>query len=175
MKSNLTLDYGLRLVHQQPQYDQLGQASNFFLDKWSIEQAPLLYIAGCANGATTCSGTNRQAKHPVTGAFLGPNSTAAIGTLIANTGNRTNGLMLRGKGIAETTYTWPAIALAPRFGAAYDVQGKQTMVIRGGVGMYYDRPDGNSIFGQVTNPPSVAQHHGTKRPAAVAERGAVQR
>jgi hypothetical protein len=155
VKSNLTLDYGLRLVHQQPQYDELGQASNFFQDQWSLAQAPLLYVAGCANGATTCSGANRQAKNPVTGQFLGPNSTAAIGTLIANTGNRTNGLILSGQGIAKTTYTWPAIAFAPRFGAAYDVQGKQTMVIRGGVGLYYDRPDGNSIFGQVTNPPSV--------------------
>ena len=63
--------------------------------------------------------------------------------------------MQSGQGIAKTTYTWPMLALAPRFGAAYDVTGKQAIVIRGGVGLFYDRPDGNSIFGQVTNPPSV--------------------
>ena len=36
VNSKLTLDYGLRLVHQQPQYDSLGQASNFFADKWTL-------------------------------------------------------------------------------------------------------------------------------------------
>ena len=44
----LTLDYGVRLVHQQPQYDVLGQASNFLPEKWNASQAPVLYVAGCA-------------------------------------------------------------------------------------------------------------------------------
>ena len=87
--------------------------------------------------------------------FLGPNSTTAIGTLVGGTGDRTNGLVQSGQGIAKTTYTWPMLALAPRFGLAYDVTGSQKVVIRGGAGLFYDRPDGNSIFPQVTNPPSV--------------------
>ena len=33
MNNKLTLDYGLRFTHQQPQYDANGQASNFFLDQ----------------------------------------------------------------------------------------------------------------------------------------------
>ena len=49
-----TLDYGVRLVHQQPQYDKLGQAANFLPEKWSVSQAPTLYLAGCA--ATPCTG-----------------------------------------------------------------------------------------------------------------------
>jgi hypothetical protein len=151
----LTLDYGLRLVHQQPQYDELGQASNFFVDQWSLDQAPLLYVAGCSNGAVTCSGTTRQAMHPVTKQLLGPNSTSAIGTLVHGTGSRTNGLVQSGQGIVETTYKWPTLALAPRFGVAYDVTGEQNVVLRGGAGLYFDRPSGNSIFSQVTNPPSV--------------------
>ena len=32
--NRLTLDYGVRFVHQQPQYDKLNQSSNFFPDKW---------------------------------------------------------------------------------------------------------------------------------------------
>ena len=63
-----TLDYGIRFVHQQPQYDTLGQASNFLPEKYAIGQAPTLYVAGCANGATTCTGTNRSAINPLTGA-----------------------------------------------------------------------------------------------------------
>ena len=50
LNEKMTLDYGVRLVRQQPQYDTLGQASNFLLDKWVPGQAPQLYIAGC-NGA----------------------------------------------------------------------------------------------------------------------------
>ena len=35
VNNKLTLDYGVRLTHQQPQYDANGQASNFFLDQYS--------------------------------------------------------------------------------------------------------------------------------------------
>ena len=76
----------------------MGQASNFFPDRWSLAAAPLLYVAGCANGVFPCTGTNRQAQNPLTGQFLGPNSTLAIGTLVPNTGNPTNGLIRQGAG-----------------------------------------------------------------------------
>ena len=46
VNSRLTLDYGLRFTHQQPQYDQFQQMSNFFPDQWSLAAAPLLYVAG---------------------------------------------------------------------------------------------------------------------------------
>jgi hypothetical protein len=151
--SKWTLDYGLRLVHQQPQYDELGQASNFLPDKWSLSQAPVLYLAGCA--AQPCTGNNRQAMDPATGALLGPNTAVAIGTVVPNSGNATNGLFLSGNGIAKTTYTWPALRVAPRFGTAYDLTGRQNIVLRGGIGLFYDRPAGNSIYAQVQNPPTV--------------------
>jgi Carboxypeptidase regulatory-like domain len=149
----LTLDYGLRFVHQQPQYDSLGQASNFLPEKWNISQAPMLFVAGCANGVSPCTGTNRQALNPLTGQFLGPNSILAIGTIVPNTGDTLNGLFLSGQGIAKTTYTWPALGVAPRLGMAYDLTGKQQIVLRGGAGLFFDRPSGNSIYSQVQNPP----------------------
>jgi hypothetical protein len=153
--NRLTLDYGLRFVHQQPQYDTLGQASNFLPEKWAQSQAPALYAAGCVNNAYPCTGTNRQALNQATNQLLGPNSAVAIGTLIPNSGNTTNGLFLSGKGIAKTTYTWPALRLGPRFGLAYDVTGQQKLVLRGGVGLFFDRPSGNSIYPQVQNPPTI--------------------
>jgi hypothetical protein len=154
VSNRLTLDYGVRLVHQQPQYDSLGQASNFLLDEWNPTQAPLLYVGGCANGVYPCTGSNRQAMNPLTGQFLGPNSTLSIGAIVPGSGNVTNGLFLSGQGIAKTTYTWPALAVAPRFGMAYDLTGAQKIVLRGGFGLFYDRPDGNAIFPQVQNPPT---------------------
>ena len=155
VNSKLTLDYGVRFVHQQPQYDTLGQASNFLPEKWAAGQASLLYAAGCTNSTYPCSGNNRQAMNPVTGQLLGANSALAIGTLIPNTGSLTNGLFLSGKGIAKTTYTWPALKAAPRFGVAYDVTGRQKLVLRGGGGLFFDRPNGNSIYPQVQNPPTI--------------------
>ena len=152
--NRLTLDFGLRLVHQQPQYDKLGQASNFLPEKWVQGSSPLLYTAGCA-GASPCTGANRQARDPRTGALLGPNTALAIGTLVPNTGNATNGLFLSGQGISKTTYTWPSLALAPRFGAAYDITGRQALVLRGGGGLFFDRPAGNSIYSQIQNPPTI--------------------
>src|SRR4030095_161720 len=155
VNNKLTLDYGVRLVHQQPQYDSLGQASNFLPEEWTKAEAPVLYVAGCVNNVMPCSGSNRQAKNPLTGQLLGPVSAAAIGTIVPNTGNTLNGLFLSGDGISKTTYTYPSLALAPRFGMAYDLTGAQKFVFRGGGGLFYDRPNGNDIYAQVTNPPAV--------------------
>src|SRR6185295_15355552 len=38
LSGRMTLDYGVRFVHQQPQYDELGQASNFFVDQYQASQ-----------------------------------------------------------------------------------------------------------------------------------------
>ena len=154
MNNRLTLDYGLRIVRQQPQYDSLGQASNFLPERWNAGDAPLLYVAGCVS-STPCSGANRQARDPRTGQLLGVGSAVAIGTIVPNTGNTLNGLYLSGEGISKTTYTYPLVRVAPRFGMAYDVTGTQQIVLRGGGGLFYDRPNGNDIYAQVTNPPAV--------------------
>jgi hypothetical protein len=154
VSNRITLDYGVRFVRQQPQYDKFLQASNFLPEKWAPGQAPLLYLPGCV-GASPCAGANRQARDPRTGQLLGPNSAVAIGTLVPGTGSATNGLFVSGNGIAKTTYEWPLLRAAPRFGMAYDVTGKQTIVLRGGGGLFYDRPAGNSIFGQIQNPPTI--------------------
>ena len=72
-----------------------------------------------------------------------------------NTGNPLNGLFLSGDGITKTTYTYPSLGVAPRFGMAYDPTGQQKVVLRGGGGLFFDRPNGNDIYAQVTNPPAV--------------------
>ena len=154
VSNRLTFDYGLRFVQQGPQYDELGQASNFLPERWNSAEAPLLYVAACANGAGTCTGANRQAQNPATGQLLGPNSSLAIGTLVPGSGNFTNGLFLSGQGITKTTYNYPALGVNPRFGMAYDATGNQNIVVRGSVGLFFDRPDGNAIMPQVENPPA---------------------
>jgi hypothetical protein len=151
--NNLTLDYGLRLVHQLPQYDAYLQASNFLPETWQTSAAPRLYVAGCVNNASPCTGTNRQAMNPATGQLLGPNTTLAIGTLVPDTGNRTNGVYAAGQGIAKENGKYPALAVAPRVGAAWDITGQQRFVVRGGAGLFYDRPQAQNVYNTVNNPP----------------------
>ena len=56
VNNRLTLDYGMRFVHQQPQYETSGLASNFLPEEYARGAAPQLYVAGCANGVYPCSG-----------------------------------------------------------------------------------------------------------------------
>jgi hypothetical protein len=151
VNSRLTLDYGLRFVYMQPTYDTRVQASTFFLDRWRAAQAPMLYVTGCA-GARPCSGTSRQAMDPRTGELLGPTSGVLIGQIVPNSGNLMNGIVRAGDGISRYNYTWPAVVAAPRFGVAYDLSGVQRMVVRGGIGLFHDRPAGDTMYSQVGNP-----------------------
>ncbi len=158
VNNRLTLDYGLRFASQGEQYDTLGQASNFLPDQWSLSTAPQLYVAGCANGVYPCTGSNRQARNPQTGQFLGPNSSLAIGTLVPNTGTVTNGIFKPGEGGLpdNATFRAPALVFGPRFGAAYDLTGRQQIVVRGGAGIFYDRPSSTQFSRGVNNPPTSA-------------------
>jgi hypothetical protein len=159
VNNRLTLDYGLRLVNQGPQYDINGTESNFFSSMWKSSAAPVLYTAGCNNGATVCSGNARNALNPLTGQVVSApgaaNTQALIGTPVPGTGSTLNGIVAAGKGIDKTNYVWPKVVFAPRFGFAYDVTGKSDWVIRGGAGLFYDRPDGNTVFSIPGNPPAA--------------------
>ena len=159
VNGRLTLDYGVRFTHQQPQHDSLHQASNFFLPgeggptAWSAANAPRLYVPGCL-GASPCSGANRVAVDPATGQSLGAGSALAIATLVPGSGDIANGVVPAGQGIAPENYVWPAVVAAPRFGVAYDLTGDQSMVVRGSVGMFFDRPEGNTTSNQIGNVPN---------------------
>lgn len=155
--NRLTLDYGMRFIHQTPQYDKFNQESNFFPSQYTAADAEVLYTAGCSNGATVCSGNLRNAKNPITGAIISggssANSQVLIGTPIPGIGNPLDGIKQAGNGIANTNYLWPGLVVGPRIGAAYDVTGKSTWVIRGGAGLFYERPDGNTVFSTPGNAP----------------------
>jgi hypothetical protein len=153
VNNRLTLDYGMRFVHQGAQYDKLGQASNFLPDRWSVASAPAIYGAGCL-GNSPCTGNNRVAVNPRTGQNLGAGSSVAIGTLVPGTGDLLNGLFLPGSDIPKATYEAPAISFGPRFGAAYDLTGGQKLIVRGGAGLFYDRPFTTALSGGVNNPPT---------------------
>jgi hypothetical protein len=154
VNNRLTLDYGVRVVHQQPQYDQYLQSSNFFERLWDPSAAPALYTSGCVS-TYPCSGGNRRAMNPMNGQVLGAGSSVLIGQVVPNSGNPLNGIVPAGQSPNNRyNYEWPAVVYSPRFGAAYDISGTQSLVVRGGVGLFFDRPNGNSVFSQSANPPS---------------------
>jgi len=155
IKPRLTLDYGVRFVHMSPQYDEGGHDVNFVANSWNLANAPVFYRAVCAAGAAApCTGSNRQAFNPLTGQSLGPNTASAIGTLVSGSGSLTDGLALAGQGgVPKEDYFWPVLEPAPRLGIAWEPTSSHRIVLRGGVGMFYDRPAGNTIFSDVANPP----------------------
>ena len=140
----LTLDYGLRTAWYQPQYDASLQASTFVLSQWSAAQAPRLYFPAIVNNV-------RSALDPVTGRSCPPRSSASS---------------CRAQAALPMAYCKPARTAStstcrraprsqwgPRFGIAWDVTGKQNLVMRTGGGIYYDRFQGNRVFDFVRNPP----------------------
>jgi len=146
---HLTLDYGMRITHMTPQYDQFDQESNFFPSQFSRSNSQVLYTAGCSNGATVCSGNARDALNPLTGQLVVPasgSSSVLIGTPIPGVGNPLNGVVQAGHGIPQGNYVWAPVVVAPRAGFAWDITGKSSWVVRGGAGLFYDRPDGNTVF-----------------------------
>lgn len=138
---SLSLEAGLRYELQSPTYTQGNNIVNF---------DPSLY------DAATAIRLNRN------------------GSVIGGSGNPYSGLIRAGGGIPDDQQdrvTLDPVAAAliptgaprglydtdhlfmPRFSAAYTV--KQAWVFRGGIGLFYDRPEGNVIFSQVNLPPFV--------------------
>jgi hypothetical protein len=140
VRSNLSLELGLRYEYVQPTYAQGNNLVNF---------DPALY-------------------DPSQAITVLPN-----GLLVAGSGNRFNGLVAAGDGVPEdqqgrvqllTGGDYSAIPNgAPR--GLYDAQNlfmprasfaytlNEATVLRGGVGLFYDKPEGNLIFSQLNIPP----------------------
>lgn len=140
----LTFDYGLRMAWIQPQHDVGLITSSFSPNAYNASSAVRLYERA-ANG---------QAIDPVTGQTL---PSFAIGRVVPGSGNFTNGIVQPGKEMNKYLMRDRGIHWGPRFGLALDVLGNQSMVLRLGGGVFYDRFQGNRTFDLLTNPPTVVQ------------------
>jgi hypothetical protein len=150
----LTLDYGVRFYYLTPQWDTSLQASNFLPDKYNAANAATLYVPACI-GASPCSGSNRVALDPKTGAttdgrFIGRLTPGSNADPI-----RFNGAYQAGQGISDTLQNGNTFKVSPRFGFVYDISGKGMTILRGGIGIFYDRPQGNQVFDMGGNAPGV--------------------
>lgn len=142
VSQKLSVEAGVRYTWHSPMYTQANNMANF---------DPSLY-------------------DPARAVTILPN-----GTLVAGSGNPYNGMIRPGEGVPErelgrvpngnspSVLAVPAGAprgfyenqnlFGPRFSFAWSPSGKGNTAVRGGIGLYFDRPEGNLLFGGTGNGP----------------------
>jgi hypothetical protein len=155
-RSNLTINYGLRMVVMPPWHEAHNQVASFEPGLYDPKQAVVLFQPFCSNGASSCSGSTRVARNPLTGATL---PSAFIGTEVPGVGNRFNGATQAGtNGLPNGMIDSRGVQWAPRFGFSWSPFGAEgKWVVRGGGGVSYSRLQGNSVFNQLPNPPNLVE------------------
>ena len=157
--SRMTLDYGMRFYYLTPQWDTTLQASNFLPDRFDPNAAANLFVPVCI-GVSPCSGSNRRGMDPrLVNSGVAPtagNTVDArfVGRLTPGS-NRFNGAFLAGQGLDEELQDGPTFKISPRLGVVYDLTGSGETILRGGFGIFYDRPQGNMVFDMIANAPGV--------------------
>jgi hypothetical protein len=154
----MTLDYGVRFYYLTPQWDTTLQASNFLPDAFNRAAAAKLFAPVCI-GASPCDNSRRGMDPALVAAGVVPtlaNTVDArfIGRLTPGS-NRFNGAFQAGEGISDTLQDGNAFRISPRIGAVYDLTGTGDTIVRGGWGIFYDRPQGNQVFDMIANAPGV--------------------
>ena len=125
----LTIDYGLRFVHEGPVTDDSKTYSDFYPQLWNPAQRPVLYQQGSLGGKSA-------ALNPLTGQTT---FASLIGTIVPGSGNPVDGMNIDGLTGKGDFYFFPRLVLAPRLGFAWDPTGNGKMVIRASGGLFYNR------------------------------------
>ena len=140
-RSNVSLEIGLRYEYQEPIYTQGNNITNFDPAMYNAAQAMVLN----PNGTVASIGANRYTGLVRPAGGIPDDQTNRVtvdpvaAALIPETAPR---------GFYETYHLF-----MPRFSGAYTVT--KDWVVRGGVGLFYDMPEGNVIYSQTNLPPFV--------------------
>ncbi len=144
----LTLNLGLRWDGIPHTAEINGQHSNFYPNLWNATGAATAFASG--SGVGFVPGTNgNQICSTATNGCTGPNPFLAAGPNPALNGllSYDNGLGIAGKnGISKGLVANHWDTFGPRIGFAYDVTGKGKTIVRAGIGMFYERIQGNDMY-----------------------------
>jgi hypothetical protein len=157
--ARVTLDYGVRFYLLTPQWDTTLQASNFLPDQFNKSTAATLYTPVCVGGAPGAGCVRRGIDPKLVAQGIPPTMANTveerfIGRLTPGS-NRFNGTFQAGNGINPQLQDGNAFRVSPRIGAVYDISGTGRTIVRGGFGIFYDRPQGNMVFDMISNAPGV--------------------
>jgi hypothetical protein len=135
VSSRLTLNLGLRWEGIPHAYDVNGRLSNFEQQLYSYANVPQFNANNSLNPN-------------------GPGFATVPGIALSNVPFYLNGVALAGKngtpqGLVQNHWN----NYGPRVGFAYDMAGNQKTVLRGGMGMFYERIQGNDVYNMGPNPP----------------------
>jgi len=141
-----SLEFGLRYQHAGPTYTQANNMVSFDPSLFDPLQAVTLTANG--NSIDTTKGGNR-----LNGLVRAGDGVPADQLVRVPNGNSPSVLAVPAgapRGFYDVEHLF-----APRFGFSYSPFKDDRTAIRGGIGLFYDKPEGNIIFSQLNIPPFI--------------------